>query len=70
MHVSDIPSYLGFMRVLEICRIPSGRADVRQGEYGSRLPFHLQGAQGVTVICLVAEAIAASNCLRLSVPLP
>ena len=55
---------LGCMRMLEVCQIPSGRAGFRQGEYGSRLPFHLQGAQGVTGICLVAEAIAvAGSCL-------
>src|SRR5713101_1478483 len=55
---------LGCMRMLEVCQIPSGRAGFRQGEYGSRLPFHLQGAQGVTGIGLVAEAIAvAGRCL-------
>jgi len=55
---------VGCMRILEVCRIPSGRAGFGQGEYGSRLPFHLQGAQGVPGICLVAEAIAvAGRCL-------
>src|SRR5258708_37226063 len=50
--------------MLEVCRIPSGRAGFRQGEYGSGFAFRLQGTQGVTSICLVAEAIAiAGSCL-------
>src|SRR5882762_7450429 len=50
--------------LLRVSRILSGSAGFRKRKYRARLSFHLEGAQRMTGICLVEEAIAlARQCL-------